>query len=775
MWLKKLKKKKLQCFLIGALLFLSSLIFTSSLSMLTSIQGYINKFYSNDKFYYIICYNANESSTNDVLKWGKNNTEVNDVKATEAFTSGNDLYHNGVNLKISMYDVVPIEDSKNIPFGLTKGNSSNNDSCPKKGEVWITKILAENNNIHLGDNLTIKTKTKDVTLKVSSLINDSLEPSSTIGIINLYTNKNSEQEFSSLRKASLIFIDVKSGTNVANVEKDLTGAIKVGGFVFDKDLLSLSSTMASSMIGGIATLASILVFIVSVLLMRFILWNNILKEYKSIGIYKALGFSKRDILKFYIIGYSIIAFIGSILGALCSIPILNYTASKVLKYIGDFKGVSINAYVILATVILFTLVVIINLYFVIRRTNKITPVEALRTGITSSRRKLTKSLIKDNISSLAFAINDMFKYKKTTAFITLTLTLSLTLVLIFGNANGSMSKMKENAPIWFGLPKSNVTISAPQMVRQSEVLNKVLNDVKKDNRIKNYVYGSMMLTDVVELDTKKYPIKSTLYDIFVMNSYTSDLGFTIIDGHNPKNSKEVAVSSKILKDAGLSVGDYIELSINNKKDSYLITGAYNSMMQNGYGIRILNAAIEKEIPKFIGSEIFITLTAGTDIKQFKKEINNIYPNLDASEIPPAIKDVIVSIPGTVLPITNLLIVVFIAFGAITILNIIIINIRDNRRNFGIMKALGFTSKEIRNRYLYRILILTLFSTIIAIIFNLTLARPMIAAAVSKLDVLIISPVTMLLLITTMVCLILVTTLICCNSIKNTKITELMEE
>ena len=81
MWFKKLKKKKLQCFLIGALLFLSSLIFTSSLSMLTSIQGYVNKFYSNDKFYDIICYNANESSTNDVLKWGMRNSEIKDVKA----------------------------------------------------------------------------------------------------------------------------------------------------------------------------------------------------------------------------------------------------------------------------------------------------------------------------------------------------------------------------------------------------------------------------------------------------------------------------------------------------------------------------------------------------------------------------------------------------------------------------------------------------------------------------------------------------------------------
>ena len=291
MWLKKLKKKKLQCFLIGSLLFLSSLIFTSSLSMLTSIKGYVNKFYSNDKFYDIVCYNANESSTNNVVKWGNSNAQVKNIKTIEAFTSGNDLYHNGTNLKISMYDVVPIEDSKNLPYGLNKSDSSNNENYPKAGEVWITSLQADSYNIHLGDTLTFKTKAKDVTLKVSSLINDSIQPSSTMGLINLYTNKNSAEGFSSFRKTSLIFIDIKSGASVSNVEKDLITAVKVGGFIMDNEMIILSATMAPSMIGGVATLASILVFVGSVFLMRFILWNNILEEYKSIGRYKALGFS----------------------------------------------------------------------------------------------------------------------------------------------------------------------------------------------------------------------------------------------------------------------------------------------------------------------------------------------------------------------------------------------------------------------------------------------------------------------------------------------------
>ncbi|MHC1684650.1 MAG: ABC transporter permease [Clostridiaceae bacterium] len=773
MWLKKLKKKKLQCFLIGMLLFLSSLIFSSGLSMMTSIKEYVNEYYSNENFYDIAIYNANENSRDDILKWCKNNSEIKDVKDIYEVVSGNNLYHNGENLKVPMYSVVALEDIDKVPFGLNKVTSLNNESWPKDGEIWITQLLADNYNISLGDDLVIKTKEKDISLKVTSLINDSNQPSTTMSETMLYTNKKSADDLSSFTKAPLIFIDVKKGANIFNLEKDLASTVKVGGATVDKDLLNYASTTTSSITGGICTLASILVFIVSVLLIRFIIWSSILKEYKSIGIYKALGFSKGEIVKFYIIGYSLTAFIGSFLGALCSIPVVNFIASKTLKYIGDFNGTSPNFVVIFSTMFIFSLVVIINIFFVIRRTNKISPVEAFRTGITSSKKKLTKSLIKNTTSPLALAINDIIKYKKVSNYITLTITLSLTLVLLFGNLNESILNMKERTNVWFGFPKSDVTISAPTLTSEGAIKD-VLNEVKNDSRVKNYVYGSMAFQEV-ELDTKKYNIKSSLYNRFVVNSYSNELEFSIIDGHNPFNSNEVAVSLKILKEAGLSIGDYIELTINNKKNSYLISGSYNALMSNGYGIRMLNSAIEKEIPEFVGSEIFVNLKDSSEIEGFEKDINSKFSNLDASNIHPLMKYSIESIPGTILPVTYLLMIVFIVFCSITITNIIIMSVRDNRRNFGVMKALGFTSNEIRNRYLFRIIILTSISVVIATILNLAVSRPIIAAAIMNLDVLIISPIIMVTLIISTVILILLITLLSCRAIKNTKPNELMEE
>ncbi|MDS0524865.1 FtsX-like permease family protein [Clostridium sp. SHJSY1] len=779
MWIKKIKKKKLQCLLIASLIFLSALIFTSSLCMITSIKSFTSKYYSDDKIYDLFLYNTGKEKKDDVIEWCKKNSKVKDVQDIESVCSGNDIYKKEENLKISMYDIVPIEDTENLPFRLDEIKSLDYKNSLKEGEIWITQLIADNFNIKLGEKLTIKTKSKDVTLKVTSLINDSNQPASTSNQVIFYVNKNTFKEFSSFTKSPLIYINVKESKDVSQVEKDLNSDISPKGISFNKDLLAMTATMASSIVGEICTLASVLVFIVSIMLIRFILWNNILKEYKSIGIYKALGFSKKEILKFYIIGYSLTVLIGSTLGSVCSIPILNYTASKTLKYIGKFNGVNIDFGVIMAIILLFSLIVISNLYLVVRKTNRISPVEALRVGITSSKKKLTKSLIENSTSSLALGINDIFKYKKISILITITLTSSIFLVVLFGNCNFMISRMMENTNTWFGSPKNDVTISSPinldsSLNDSSNRFNDMLNEIKNDDRVENYVYGAIAYMGV-GINREKYNIKTTVYNTMVMNSFDKKMGFTISDGRNPEKDNEVSLSLNILKESGLSIGDYIELSINNKKKSYLITGYYNSLMSAGYSFRILNSAIQKELPEFKGSEVFLKLKDKNDIDNFKADINSRFPKLNASDIHPIFKYSMQSIPEIMLPITTLLMIVFIIFSLITVLNIIIMNVRDNRRNFGIMKALGFTSREIRNRYLYRMLILTLISVIIAITLNLTVSKPIIRASLASLDVLIVSPGTMAALVFLMICLVLIIIMISCCSIKSVKPTELMEE
>ncbi|MDD3223740.1 MAG: FtsX-like permease family protein [Clostridium sp.] len=775
MWFKKLKKKKLQGFLIGMFIFLSVLIFTTSLSLITSINNYVNKYYSNESLYDMLIFEQNSNAKNDVLNWCKKSNKVANTYSSDTFFSSYNIYSKGKKLDISNYGIYPLSSVNNIPFGITKVKTLNNTSCPNKGEIWVTQLFANDYNLSLGDYLKFKEKGKTVSLKITSLINDSTQPSSTIGNTYLYINENDKSNFLDYPKVHFIFVKPKKGINLKNLETDMKPCIGKTGDIIDKDTFISGSTSTIDMVGGASTLASILILFVSLFLIRFIMWNSILKEYKSIGVYKALGFTNIEITKMYVIGYSIIAFISSTLGALAIIPIINYTASKVLKYIGNFKSVTINYSELALIIVLFTIAVVLNLYLVIRKTYKISPVKALAVGVTSSRKKLTKSLIKDNSSPLALAINDIFKYKKVSLHITLNLALTMALIILFANLNLTISKMEQNTNVWFGTPKANVTITSGESNNENkQQIKEALNYVKNDSRIKNYVYGNMGTPDV-SIDTTKYKIKSNYYGIETMNSYRNDMDFTIINGHNPKNDNEIAVSINILKDLGLSVGDYMELIVNNKVKTFLISGSYNLVMEDGYYIRMLNSAVQKDNPKMSYGEIYVNLKNSSDINSFKKDINKKFVNIEANDVDSMIKQVIKSIPGEILPITSLLILVFIIFSIVTVFNIIMMNVRDNRRNFGIMKTLGFTYREIQNRYLYRIMILTVISSFIAVTLNLIFSRKIVALVIENMDVLIVSKEMIISIVLAMFVLIVLVTLLCCRAINKAKPTELMEE
>lgn len=132
-------------------------------------------------------------------------------------------------------------------------------------------------------------------------------------------------------------------------------------------------------------------------------------------------------------------------------------------------------------------------------------------------------------------------------------------------------------------------------------------------------------------------------------------------------------------------------------------------------------------------------------------------------------------PSLINPITFLLIAAFGVFSVIIVFNIIIMNLRDNRRNFGIMKALGFTSSQIRNRYLFRILMLTGISSLVAVIFNILFSRSIFMTAIGGIDVMLVPVSVMAVSVAAMFALVILTVLLCSRSIKNTKPTELIEE
>lgn len=770
MWLSKIKKKKKQFVLIAVILIVTSFILSVCLNMTTQVTAYVQEYYKDIKDVILITTDVDQKD--EMLKFVDEVEGEKSLKEAVGFNLNKNVYLEDENLNIPTGLIVVVEQIDNNPWDIIIVDSEN-DKAPGKNEIWVQKIMADNEQIKLGDNIRVKVNDSYKEFKVTAFLNDSLQPSSVVGYNNFFIGKDSEAELEELLKVNIVAYNYKeSASQSIGDMKDYLNS-PISGEIILKDTISSAAVTTSSIIGGIGVIASLIIFIVAIIIIRFILWNNILKEYRAIGIYKAIGFSSNKIRNIYIKAFGIIGVISIIVGSLLSVYLTNSFVKSIVKYIGVYTSGNSGIKVILATIIVMSSVLLINLFLLLRRVKTIKPVEALTIGTTSSIKKLPSSVIKDSIKPFSIAINDIWKYKMQNFIILIVLSLVAFLSLLFVNIDYSIANIDKNIPTWFGIMQGDINIDCND---KGDCYKQVLEEINNDDRIKGYKYGRYGIKDIITLETSRYNIKKDQMVYYAYNNYDDVDGFesSIVDGKNPANNKEVALSKNILKDSGLSIGDYIILQVDENEKKFLISGSFTSILNEGYSFRVLLDAIPEEKLNLLNNNISLTFNNKDDIEAFKVDFKEKYPAAIIEEIPKEITNGLIDLE-IVAPITRILIIAISFFSLLNIINLIMINNSDNRRQYGIIKSLGFSSTYIIKRTVYRIALISSISMIIGIVTNHLLSRQIFKVAIMGIDGMNISNSLSIISIIGIYILIIVTTIVTMLPIRNISTVELMEE
>lgn len=775
MWKKKIAQKKIQFILISIILMVSSSIFATSISFTSTVSKHTENYYKGENIKDIVVQTYNETILSKIENFIKEKElEENDIRYAKGLMIDRQVFLDDKNLGLGMANLVTYESEKKHPWDvvITKGEKRN---TPSEGSIWVTNILADDKNLNIGDRIRIKDGENYKSFKISALVNDSLTPSSLTSYNNLYINNEDYKILNNPMKSKYIGYDSSKEGNDAILE--LTSYIggSVEGIIYDKWITIFSANATSIITGAIGMSTAMLIFILSIIIIRFILWNNILKEYKSIGIYKSLGFTSKKIRNIYLKSYGIVGIIAISLGSFLSITLINYMVRISVKYIGIYISDVSNTVFIGLTIVLMSFILMANICFLLRRLRKIKPVEALRIGVNSSKEKFKKSKIEDAFSPLSMAINDIFKYRKQNLIIVMVLSFVMYLSSFLVTVNYSMNNAEYNAWNIFGILQGDITIDFPT---GDSSYNRALDEIKKDSRVLGVRESSIDIGKAVYLDISKYNIQNAQVATSLYDNYDNREGFnvSILEGRNPKSKNEVAVTDKILKGAKLSIGDYIKVKILGEEKSLLITGRYASMISNNHSMRMTLDVIPKESRNNLDNlNINVTLKDKMDYEDFKKHYNKRYEISSMDICPSVVVQANKSVVETIVPITTIILLGILLFSVINIINIIMMNNTDNRRNNSIMKSLGFSNIYILKRTLYRIIILTTISALIGFTLNTTISKPMFKILMMEIDGLIISQNQVVITILFISILTIVTTIITMFNIKKISTVELMEE
>lgn len=775
MWKRKIKQKKIQFILIAIILMVSSSIFAISISLTSTVEEYTNEYYKGDNIKDIVVQTYNKdiiSRIEDFIE--KKEPKENDIRYSDALMVDRQVFLESKNLDLSMASLVTFENKKSHPWDVVITEGEKRDR-PSKGTIWVPNIIADYKDIKIGDKLRIKDGKEYKHLSVSALVNESLIPNSMVGSTNLYINKEDYNTFNNLVKSH--FIGYNSSKEAEDATKELSTYIgdSFEGLMLDKWITNFVANSTSMITGAIGMSIALLIFIVSIIIIRFVLWSNILKEYKSIGVYKSIGYTSKQIRSIYLKSYGIVGIISITIGSFLSIGFINYMVNLSVKYIGIYEENNNNFTFIFLTIAIMSLVLITNIYLLLRRINKINPVEAFRVGVTSSKEKFKKSLIKDASLPLSMAINDIFKHKKQNLIIVTILSMVMYISAFIVSGNYSMENIAYNSWNVFGTIQGDIALDFPT---GDESYDKALEELKNDSRILGVRECSFDVGQIVYLDITKYNIKNAQVITTLIDNYESneDFNVSIKEGRNPKSKNEIALTEQILKDANLEIGDYIRVKVLGDEKSLLITGSYTSMMSNNYSMRMTLDIVPKDMRNsLLNLNLNATLKDKNDYDSVKKDYKEKYEVASVDISPSLIVQTAKSVVETITPVTRIILTGILIFSILNIINLIMMNNTDNRRKNAIMKSLGFSNKYIISRTSYRIIILTVISSLFGFTLNLIISKNIFKIAMSGIDGLMIPYNLVSATILLIAIITILTTIISMLSIRKISIVELMEE
>ena len=643
-------------------------------------------------------------------------------------------------------------EENNYVVKLIEYNSQMNNVYIKEGrlpknnnEVSVDNALLENNNLKLGDNITIDGKKYSIVGNVISPLYFSAErPNSNLGsgkvdyyiyvyngsldleaYSNIYitvkgakkhlTNSDSYKKLINNVKKDIdlikdkqqdirydeLYSDIIETSEMYGISIDESKFIKPKWYIYDRlDNTSYKELInASDNLKKIGNIFPIIFFAISVLVSLISMMRMIEEDRVENGTLKSLGYNSFHITLKYVI-YSLLATtIGSSVGAIFGsymIPNVIWNIYKKIFFIPKFIYLLKSDYNALGLWICILCICGTSIIVCIKNLREV-PANLMRPKAPKSGKKILLERINFIWKKLKFSdkitIRNIFRYKSRVITTILGIAGCTSLILA---GFGLKDSIKDVIDFQF-----NNIIKYDKMLMTNESINQI--DIEKellnDDKVENYTNVNTQNIKVLFNDEQHEVTMITPDDFKSISKSISliDLKTNNIIDNISDNS--CIISEKTAKLLDIDVGDKISLldNDNNKYDikvSYIIKNYINQYLyinKNTYNNLFNNYKI---------NSILISLKEeDKNSKEFdKKYISNGYALtiVDIDDIKSSMSDMLSSIDS----IVAILIIAAAYLAFVVLYNLSNINISERKREIATLKVLGFYPSEV-DKYINR--------------------------------------------------------------------------
>ena len=551
--------------------------------------------------------------------------------------------------------------------------------------IYIPLYLSELGGYKTGENLRYIIDGSEYKFTVGGVVSEMQYGNYGTGFIGLYLSDEAydmlkdDENFTSVTE---YLIRTKENAELSAVKTEVSKLLKDKGIptisLLDRDTTKGSRTMVSSTIVLFLAVFALLVLIVSIFLARFKIKNTIDEEINEMGVLKGIGYTSRMLMFSQVIPYILVCGIGLISGVAASYALIPVVANVLAVQSGfsytpvfDILAACVTVLTVLAAVFVFTV-------SASKKIKWLEPINAIR-GIDPLK-PVGKNHFPLDTSKGSVGFNLTLKQASESAgrnVLLFAVTFVMMILLTFT-----------------GVLLYNVNIRPDNFLT---TLSEELPDIRVQSDSEHY--GE--LKTILEKDDVKavsYGVSMAEYSggsipAIVCEDFSLLENDIVYSGRHPNTADEIAIGSEFADD--YEIGAKFKLSLNGNEFAYTVTGYIQSVNNNGLIAEITDSGYAKISDSPLYS-LNLYMREGANISAYVEKLNNDYDEYTVS-VSNASKET----ESMQMMYSSLITVVAIALFIITVLIILLIlyvilhsMITNLKTDFGIYKAMGFTSRQL---------------------------------------------------------------------------------
>ncbi len=254
-----------------------------------------------------------------------------------------------------------------------------------------------------------------------------------------------------------------------------------------------------------------------------------------------------------------------------------------------------------------------------------------------------------------------------------------------------------------------------------------LGCVNSDSRVeKAYLYTTINVTHAGGAE-----LLVTICDDFSKVNNQS----VVFTGRFPKYENEIAIGAKYAKEKEFKVGDEIDITANGKTERFLISGLTQVTNYLGRDALLTRSGYER-LGEMLNASYYMNLTEDTDIAAFNAEMQEKF----ISDVNTVIngKAAIESMAMVYVSLMTIIVVAILVLSAIIIAFVLYLLVRtmlnNKMRDYGILKSLGFTTKQLILQTALSFMPAIIISTVVGLVISCLIVNPLTALFLSSLGI-----------------------------------------